>query len=426
MTIAGTTIEIMVPMGTDITSLVPVVELSDEAEFVDYTAGTALDFTNAQLLEVQGSDGESKTYQITVTIDYRVEYGIGSVTKIWQLEHSVKGWPDHAVSGLAVSGDHVILVHYGFGDSEIKYEYYNYNTGEYEGVMNITDIGTGRKVACDDNGVIIGSNVISEAGNDFIIYKWNDVTAAPEVLLTWTHDITEHFGNPAKPWELPYVGLADLTIKGDLSGNAVIYAPVSMTATILRWTVQDGQLVSETPEKVTYTFANGRTNWEMTVGVAPLGSTATNDIIVNSSFEVSLADSDGNPKRVFSSEEVAGANETCVFDFNNARFVAMWQNGWDSGAKVNIYDITKPGYIDNEGDIRTTDEINFWGFSSEFFPYATTNTNGTGSVDVRVADDGETAIVYLLGTNAGVQAFELSIMADPDAEEEEEDTGDAK
>lgn len=422
--IQGVTINILVPRGTDITSLVPVFTLSDEATFGNYTEGSALDFTQSQVIQVIGSDGNTKNYQITVTIDYRVDYGIGSVTKVWELAYGAQGWPDHAVSGLAVSGDYVILLHYGFGDTEIRYEYYDYNSGEYKGLMNIEGIGTGRKVTADDKGVILSSNVVAEPGNDFIIYKWNDVTAAPEEYIVWTHDITEHFGNEAKPWELPYVGLGDLVVEGDLSGDAVIYATVSMTSTILRWDVQGGQVVSQTPEKIVYTFANGRPNWDMTAGVAPLGPKAEDGFILNSSFEVALADANGQAQRVFSSAEVAGANSARVFDFNNARYVAMWQNGWDSGAKVNIYDITKPEYIDDPN--REDDEINFWGFSSEWMLYSTTNTNGTGAVDARLSADGETCIVYFLGTNAGVQAYELSVMAIEDEGEGDDDGGDGK
>lgn len=419
ITMQGVTISALVPMGTDITSIVPVFTLSEEAELVNYTPGTPVDFSQPFVVQVLGSDGNTKTYQITITIDYRVDYGVGSVTKVWTLGQVERQWPDHAISGMCVSGDHVLVMHYGINETEIKVEYYNAMSGEYEGTVNIEGVETGRKLVSDAKGVILSSNVISDPDGEFKIYKWNDVTAEPELYLTWTHDITEHYGSEAKPWEKAYVGMADLSVKGDLSGDAVIFAPVSMTNIILRWTVSQGQLVSETPEKINYTFDNGRTNWEMTVGVAALGNQPTDDIIVNSSFELSLADANGNVKKLFNTtEEVAGSNDTEVFEFNNAMYAAMWQNGWDSGAKINVVDITKADYIDNTDGIRETDEINFWALSSEWFLYNTTNTNGTGAVDVKVADDGETAMVYLMATNAGIEAYELSIMADPNAEEE--------
>jgi len=420
----GVTINVLIDMGIDIKTLVPVFTLSEEAELVNYVPGTPVDFSQPFVVQVKGSDGNTKTYQITVTIDYSVAYGIGSVSKVFAIQKTQEEWPFHAISGMAISETHLLVMHYGFENSEIKIEYYNALSGAYEGKLNIEGIETGRKLTTDSKGVILSSNVKSEVGTDFKIYKWNNVTAAPELFLTWTHDIAEHYGSPSKPWEKAYVGLAGLSVQGDLAGDAVIYAPISMTNIILRWTVTNGQLVSQTPEKINYTFDNGRTNWEMTLDVEPLGNKPTDDFILNCSFEVSLSDASGNPKRVFSSLEVAGANETKVFKFNNATFAAMWQNGWTKGARLNIFDITKPDYINNMAGIRETDAIKFLAWvshvdnpddpaNSVWLPYLIQNTNGTGAVDVKVAADGKTAMVYFLATNAGIEAYELSVMSIP-------------
>ncbi|GAA4826989.1 DUF5018 domain-containing protein [Algivirga pacifica] len=414
--IQGQTISVLVPLGTDITNLIPIFEISDVTTIKDYAADTAYDFSAPLTFTLVGTDGVEKVFQISVIVDNRLAYGFGTVTDLWGLSHSEQGWTDHKPSGMAISGDYVVLLH----RDESKYEIYDRMDGSKIGLMNIEGIGTGRKIAADDKGVILSSNVVGKPDDEFIIYKWNDVNAAPEVFLKWTHDITEHYGAESKPWETALVGHADFTVKGDLAGDAVIYAPVSMTNIILRWTVKSGELVSETPDKIAYEFSNGRTNWEMTVGVEPVGATDQDDILVNSTFEVGLADATGKVKHVFSTSEVSGANEMSTFEFNGAKFVAFFQSGWTQGALMRVVDITNPEMIEATVEERQEAGYNYMPFVSDWVPLkaGVSNVNGTGDIVITVDEENEVAQAYLLGTNAGVQAFELSRIA-PVVEETE-------
>jgi len=123
--------------------------------------------------------------------------------------------------------------------------YMNPKTGEFLGTLNVDPIVLGtfavNDVATSDDGQILVSNLalyheqwVPEGTWQFKVYKWTNVSAVPEVFIDY--DNPEH------------LRLGDLiTVKGDLTANAVIYAAVYQAPKAVRWEVVDGVL-NETPE----------------------------------------------------------------------------------------------------------------------------------------------------------------------------------
>ncbi|MGB3850560.1 MAG: DUF5018 domain-containing protein [Tunicatimonas sp.] len=66
-TITGNDIAVTVPSGTDVTSLAPVIVVSDEAS-VSPASGTARDFTSPVTYTVTAEDGTTTDYTVTVTV----------------------------------------------------------------------------------------------------------------------------------------------------------------------------------------------------------------------------------------------------------------------------------------------------------------------------------------------------------------------
>lgn len=73
------TIVAVVPTGTDVTALVPIITVSDKAS-VSPASGTVIDFTNPVVFTVTAEDGSTTTYVATVTVDQNGGGGGGGGT----------------------------------------------------------------------------------------------------------------------------------------------------------------------------------------------------------------------------------------------------------------------------------------------------------------------------------------------------------
>jgi hypothetical protein len=67
-TISGQAISLTVPAGTDVTSLVPTIALSDTSSSVSPAAGMPQDFTKPVTYTVTAGDGSTQAYTVTVTV----------------------------------------------------------------------------------------------------------------------------------------------------------------------------------------------------------------------------------------------------------------------------------------------------------------------------------------------------------------------
>ena len=91
ITESAKTIVAVVPEGTNVTSLVPIITISDKATVVP-ASGTVVDFTNPVDFTVTAEDGSSVVYKATVTVGGGG--GTGDPTEISGSIDANTTWPD--------------------------------------------------------------------------------------------------------------------------------------------------------------------------------------------------------------------------------------------------------------------------------------------------------------------------------------------
>ncbi len=170
-----------------------------------------------------------------------VNYG-GAMTEVWTKDLSaIAGVTPLNVSGLAVSGDYLVLNEIG----STTPVYLNRLTGAKVGAMNLSAIGTVNKAipfhsTSDDAGNILFCNRtnVDNGGSTFKIWKAKGVGAQPSLLLSCTVNASQRYG-----WHI--------SVQGSVDGDAIITTPIHSIYTgeakFARWQVKGGEVVSQTP-----------------------------------------------------------------------------------------------------------------------------------------------------------------------------------
>jgi len=408
------TITATVPFGTDVTSLVPAIEVSEKAEIAP-ASGVARNFSSAVTYIVTAEDGTTQEWAITVNIadeDLQPQLIIADQPK-WKYlgsESSLPAWfaATNGERNIAYhkQGD-VLLVTYNNDAIRIL----NSETGEDLGSLKdennvildpdneTTDPLIG-DVEVSEDGQIIASNVEERPGT-FRLYKWSAIDANAEVYLEYTNN--------------DYRLGESVNVVGDLSGDAVIAAPTGRLFEgqqkpgdnkVLLWTVTGGTL-NTTPEIITIS-ALSDPFFGTIPSALPLSNQPDTDMFVNgNAFDQPLlidntgAVLDTIKNEYVSSEDIGLTNQMEFFQFQEKTFMILY-SPWgtvDNGDNAFILDITADYDVTSQ-ELLITPGIPFSG--SGF------NANGTGDVAVKVADDGSTATFFHLGTNTGLWAYELT------------------
>ncbi|MFC6997256.1 DUF5018 domain-containing protein [Rufibacter roseus] len=357
-------------------------------------SGSKIDLTNPVPVTITGVDGTTKTYTLMAVPPQKLNYGIGITRKLFiKIGSEIGGFGAHTETSMSVSGDHLII---GTNTTPSRYRILNRFTGALVGDMTMPSASfRSFSMVSDEEGHIIGSSYTPKNSN-FLIYKWdNAMDQTPELLITYKNE-----SNAATDGALG----RRLSVYGNLNTNAVIMATESRNPVILKWVVTGGQLVSQTPEKITYGDPIGA--WPFVSDAQPISASPNTDFFLNYASEIALVS--GTTGRRISAipntPALVGVFHMPIdyFEFNNAKYIgiAEYLTSTLDQARIAVFDVTDPANINGASaatKVFTSDQVS-----------GTANPNGTADIEVMVSPDGEKAWAYLLLTNGGIIGYELT------------------
>jgi len=370
----------------------------------------ARDYSSPVNFTVTADDGSTFVYTVETGIPILADHGFTSVKTLWSKSAGDLGFVDYQNITISVSGDYLVLPFVNEWDAGSLAKYYNRNTGNYVGDLNVTGVSGLYAMANDSKGNIIGINNLY-AGQNVCLYKWSSVTAAP-VLLARTTDWSSVESN--------FYG-RKLSVYGDLDGDAVIMATTDGALSwnnvapnrILKWTVKNGVIVSQNPESSVYP-----TQWGNVAKAVPTGSQANSNYYVASNVPIFIDYIDGATNSKLYSfatpylpETRDGVPALTYFEFNKAKFTAIADVSAYSGA-MNIFDVTNPSDITKTPGSAAWDAFHVFDGSNDYIAAPSPNWNVTAEIAVGpVSSDGVKMTVYFLVTNGGINAYELNCIS---------------
>ncbi|MBD1420340.1 DUF5018 domain-containing protein [Sphingobacterium chuzhouense] len=380
--------------GADLANLVPKILISNKASIFP-TLDVPQDFNSPVVYEVTAQDGVTKkTYTVQFANPSKIPLGIraNSGRLLWTKTLGELGIDpvNHMTTSIAVSDQHLIV-----NTREQPNKIINRFNGTLIGQMTMGGITQENFqnffLTADQKGQLLISNLVTARGNSLAIYKWkNSLDGNPIKIISWTMD---------EAWQ---VG-RKMSIAGDLEGDALIYLAASNSGrTILRWTVRNGRIVSQEPEKIIFP---GSTAWTLMADVAPLGNQADDPLIVTGQpGNISYWDFKNNTILTELPASRLGLENNNALDFaafNNAHYVSFGKVG-DRDGQFYLFDVTQPDNLSLVGEpleqllaFRTTDLV------------SNSNGNRTSDVVLNVSDDGYKLYMYCLLTNGSVTAYEF-------------------
>ena len=182
---------------------------------------------------------------ITMIFALAMIVGAQSFERQWDMSKATSATPaffeGFNTRGIAATPDYLFVASRSMQIStEGKAVFYlDAKTGVIGGQMDVSIITKGQLAVNDlevsDDGQILVSNLALPPQADpwrswqFKIYKWTDKSAVPTVYIDYANPNSLRLGDM-------------ITVKGDLTKNAVIYASVHQTPKVVRWEVVNGVL----------------------------------------------------------------------------------------------------------------------------------------------------------------------------------------
>lgn len=394
-TIDGTTIMATVPFGTDLTTLAPTITVSPDAT-VDPASGAVQDFTEPVVYTVTAEDGSTQEYTVTIMAEVATTMMVTPVVEFTEAKGAVPAYfnADNNEQEIAVD-ENYIYVH----SNNDRIIVHDITTGAIVDTINAKEITVGMEnlflgaIDTDDTGIILGTPFMAGPEKRFPIYRWDDKDAAQEIFIDYTKPIGYSIGK-------------NLTVVGDLDGDAIIYMPVDASNIILKFTVTGG-VGSNTPELITVPDVS----FGGVVDLAPVSNASDANLWVSgTALAPTLVSQDGNiltslAEGLLTNDaflnmdyfEVGGKKVLVVqdIDFNGA-FATPKSS---APQKMVFIDVT------NDPSTVTEDHIVRVDFSATDTVH---NGNGTGGIDVVVDETAGTATVFGVITNAGVGVYTVS------------------
>jgi hypothetical protein len=206
--------------------------------FIDFTNGTVVNLWNAPVVKIKGTDGIIK--------EFKFQKPKLKLREVFRKTPTDLGFGADGGASLCFSEDYIVASTHN-GTAGIHYfDLTGTKIGSLTlpaGVVMGNAVTGLRKIASDDKGAVIAINLAAggAVGTAYNIYKWNNVTDAnPVVLCNFT----------ASALGLTATRTNGVNIQGSLDGDAVITVPVTASKAVLKWTIQGGNLVNPTPEKI--------------------------------------------------------------------------------------------------------------------------------------------------------------------------------
>lgn len=366
--------------------------------------GTTINLSQNIPVTITGKDGLKKTYTLKATEPVKLDYGVGINRRLWTKTASELGFTANMETALAVSGDYLITV---VRTNPAKYRVFNRHTGDYVKDMPLPFNALAFQIANDLDGNIIGTTFAAKSGK-FIAYKWANVDAVPVKLIEWTNN---------NPTAIAGDGGAGrrLNIYGNLNGDAVITTVAGQSSIIYKWTLKNGQAVSQEPQVIKYESVTGgaATFMGYQADAQPVSTDPNTNYFINYQFEIGLVNGVSN-QLMFGFN-----NSTTVFgifhfatdyiEFNNAKYLAVQKfvkSYSYNNAILGIFDVTENSKISLAPSDPRYNTFNI--YNSEEFLGANANSNGTGDVTIGLSADKERMQVYMLLTNGGIIAHEFT------------------
>ncbi len=410
----GMNISANVPFGTDLTALVPTIEVSDFAT-VNPASGAAADFSSAISFTVTAQDGTTAVYEVTVT--ELPKPGI-TVTAVWEKTTKAGTRPTWFTANnerdLAMYGDYVYVhnnndkirvlsitdgsdVSAGVDGDEANpnKEFINAKQNSAGGTLTLVNVAT------DVNGVILGSNLrLGNGVNTWSVYKWDNKDASQEVFLSYIPPTGYRLGD-------------NMSVKGDVKGTGYIWAATNnsapATADVLRFSITDG-VANVVPKVITLAgldkLGNSPSVWAISADENTNFLVAGTDIGGISEFA-----QDGSLVGKLPASLNAGDNaklfthslDVAYFALGVQKFVAATTSnlilGGDKSGNLSIIDIT------NGWENITAGDVTYFALTPTVNPDS--NGNATGGIDVTVKDG--VATVAAMISNFGVALVDVTL-----------------
>lgn len=378
---------IMIPLEWPVDTLNSqnaVIELSPKAT-ISPDPAEKHDFRDGFVFTVTAQDGSTKEFTVAYKEPQKLDKGIGYIKKIWSKSSTTLAFTDHLESGMTVVGDYIILNGKG-GPCRVL----DKKSGAFVKNLDHTGFdGLCFQVTSDDAGHIIACNYAGAWGaSAFKMYKWDNIDATPELLTEWNYDASFLNTGAAE-------GLGrKFSVTGDINADAVIYTSVAKSNRVVGWQVTGG-VVASTPEVVTYPgFA---APWSFLAKADAVSANMSDGFVFAEALSKTLAFyKDGTSTAI---PVTIGCSISAMeyFEFNNAKYVAVLDMEWDFRShKLMVMDIT---------DMANTKLV----FESEWIlANGAQNLNCTGAIALDKAADGNSVMIYGMGTNAGIIKYKLT------------------
>ena len=337
--------------------------------------------TNLNLLlgtskvKITGSDGIEREFTIGVPKL--------SLTPIFERSYASFGFPINDLTGVALSGNNIIVPNYSAtAPTVVGPNYYNL-AGVQQGVLNRTGTVVGnsiRKIATDSKGVILSVSLGLTTADQFI-YKWDNVTSAPVAYITYS-SASLGLGTTA-------FRAAGINVSGSLDGDAIITVGRAQSSDVFVWRVTGGVL-NPTPTKLNHPYTSTGFYWS--VEPMPIGTNGFIGTLSGASLNgiASLTNTLGEVAR----QSGISATDGKTIKLNGRTYFAFTAYTANVGAFFRVADVT-----DNQAAAITNPIMNV------LMPSTQANGNLTMDADMAIIN-GKLHAVFVC-TNIGMRFYKL-------------------
>jgi len=401
--INGNDVIFFVVPGTDISGAVLSYEINKHST-ASIANESPVDLSQDRNFRVTGIDGVSKAYTLKAQEPSKLQYGVGINRRLWTKTSAELGQSGGQDVSMALSGDYLVTV---IRSNPAVYRVYNRQTGTFVQNMVNPIVGNSFMIANDTVGNLLSSSYTARNGR-FLMYKYKSPTDAnPVKLVDWTNSTSTA------------VAASDggigrrVHVYGDLNSKAVIMVTIGNSKSIYRWRVENGNLISNTPELLEYQNVTGTTTGHMGFypEAQPVSGEASANYFINYSGDVALVNG-GTQQKIagFSmTPNVVGTFRTGIgfAEFNNAKFLALvkYQANTVTRARLGVFDVTETAKITLP--FTDTRYSTFSMYESEDFT-TSGNPNSTSDICIGFSPDKERMQVYMLLTGGGILAQEFT------------------
>ena len=404
------TITINILEGKDITALSPVITTIPADASVNPASGAAQDFTESVSYTVTAGS-VSSTYTASVNV---IATGFDIDNVVTYFDASVGGSslkPEQGTTGdnergYSMNSTHVYMA--DKGDNVIYFWDVNDPNSSAQALPDTNGVVTGgvwriADVVATENG-ILGSNM-NWAGGAFKVYRWNDNSSEPEVILEYAT-----LDNGAN------IRLGDhFTFAGDPQGNGKLYAmpfpgfnSIANNTYVLVWTMENGVITDQAnPEKIEFAEIGKAGNYGH---VVPISSGGTDYLLVNgANITPTLYSADGSTKLTTIGSDAIGVRTMGgeIFEFNNARYLAVTLTGSEGAdirdAGIRVYNISGDDIVEAMNAI-TLDTVEEKLVLSDSYGQ---NVNGNVAGDVKVVVGADQVLMMSGAANNGFRVLKV-------------------